>query len=148
MWETPFTSVSGWALVFLAAATITLPYLLRRRSFGRTLRLLGAQAGPFLRRMQLHYWLGYFITGVTLAHAFVSMGAGLARNTSVLGLYLATGALFLLIGQVALGRQLRAPSMPCRREMRRLHFWTMFAIVTLAAGHIALNSPAIHWLWR
>ncbi|GEM_PF-1305916 len=141
-----FANGSGWALTLAIPVTIALPYALRRKRLAQALRIF-AQGKSWFQRMRLHYWLGYFITGATLAHAFVAMrafGASAAGQAAILGLYLATGALFLLFGQVTLGRMLQRPDAPNRRLMRRLHFTTMLGIVALAAGHIALNSSTLH----
>ena len=143
-----FTSASGWILVVLAATTIALPFLLRRTALSVALGLVDARGAPYLRRMRPHYWLGYLITGITLAHAVVPMGAGFAGRVNALGLYLATGALFLLFGQVLLGMSLRQPDVSGRRGIRRWHFWVMVGIVTLGIGHIALNSPTLQVLLR
>jgi hypothetical protein len=138
-----FTRASGWILVALAATTIALPFLLRRNALSLALGLVHARGTPYLRRMRPHYLAGYLITGTTLAHAVVPMQAGLAVGANAAGLYLATGALFLLFGQVALGRSLRRPDVDGRRGIRRWHFWGMVGIVTLGVGHIVLNSPGL-----
>jgi hypothetical protein len=142
------TSASGWILVALAAVAIALPFLLRRTTLSVALGLVDARSTPYLRRMRPHYWLGYLITGITLAHAVVPMAAGFAGRVNALGLYLATGALFLLFGQVLLGMSLRQPGVSGRRGIRRWHFWGMVGIVTLGVGHIALNSPTLRVLIR
>jgi hypothetical protein len=71
-----------------------------------------------------------------------------AGHVNGLDLYLATGALFLLVGQIMLGRSLQRPDLNGRRGIRRWHFWGMVGIVTLAVCHIALNSPTIQQLFR
>lgn len=142
------TSASGWILVVLATTTILLPFLLRRTALSVALGLVDAHGTPYLRRMRPHYWLGYLITGTTLAHAVVPMEAGFAGQVNALGLYLATGALFLLFGQVMLGRSLQRPDTSGRRTLRRWHFWVMVGIVTLGIGHIVLNSPTLQSLFR
>jgi len=143
-----FTSASGWILVALVAATVALPFLLRRNALSGALGVVVARGKPYLRRMRPHYWLGYLITGITLAHAMVPMEAGVAGRMNALGLYLATGALFLLFGQVTLGLSLQRPDLSGRREIRSWHFWGMVGIVVLAVGHIVLNSSTLHLLLR
>jgi hypothetical protein len=143
-----FTSASGWILVVLAATTIALPFLLRRNSLSVALGLVDTDGTPYLLRMWPHYWLGYLIMGITLAHALVPMAAGLAEAANAVGLYLATGALSLLIGQMLLGRRLRQQRVSGRRTMRRWRFWGMVGIVALGVGHIALNSPTLQTLFR
>ena len=142
------TSASGWILVVLTATTVALPFVLRRRAYSGALGLADAHGVPYLRRMRPHYWLGFLIVGMTLAHAVAPMEAGFARSANALGLYLATGALFLLFGQVLLGLSLRRPDVSRRRDLRQWHFWVMVGIVTLGLGHIALNSPTLQVLFR
>ncbi len=132
----------------LVASIIALPFLLRRNALSVRLGLVAARGKPYLRRMRPHYWLGYLITGITLAHAVAPMEAGFAGRVNALGLYLATSALFLLFGQVTLGLSLQRPDVSGRRELRRWHFWGMVGIVALAFGHIALNGSALHLLLR
>ncbi len=134
------TAISGWALVLAVATTIALPYLLRRRTPAT------AQRRPVLERLRPHYWLGYTIAGIALIHASVPMAAGWGMRANGTGLYLATGALFLVILQVFWGLLLREPSVRDRRAVRRRHFWGMVGLVALALGHIALNSALLHRL--
>ena len=132
------TSATGWVMVVLLVATILYPFLLRSGILG--------PVQPFLKRMRFHYWLGYSIAGIVLIHVWVPMIAGLAGRTNALGLDLATVALFLIFGQVMLGRQLRWPKLSMRRVVRRWHFWVMIGIVVFALGHVALNSGTIQSL--
>lgn len=139
-----FTAISGWALLVLLAATTALPFLFRRKQLLVSLGMMGAQAHPYLQRLRPHYLLGYAITGIVVAHAWVPMSAGFGGQANVIGLYLGTGALFALVGQVLLGRTLQDPQAPARRLLCRNHRWLMFGIFALAVGHIALNSPTLH----
>jgi hypothetical protein len=141
-------SASGWALVIMTAVTISIPFLLHRQLRASPWRFKVQQGRAFLLRMRPHYWLGYLIAAITLVHVIVSLGAGLSLGLNVLGLLLASTALFLLFGQVLLGRSLRRPGVPSRRALRRLHLILMIAIVVLGASHILLNSPTLHRLIR
>lgn len=132
------TSATGWVMIVLLVATILYPFLLRSGILG--------PVQPFLKRMRFHYWLGYSIAGIVLVHVLVPMSAGLAGLTNVLGLDLATVALFLIFGQVVLGRQLSWPQLSMRRVVRRWHFWVMIGIVAFVLGHVALNSGTIQAL--
>ena len=134
------TSATGWIMIVLLVATILYPFLLRSGALG--------PVQPFLKRMRFHYWLGYSIAGILLVHVWVPMSASLAGRTSALGLDLATVALFLIFGQVMLGRQLSWPKLSTRRVVRRWHFWIMTGIVAFALGHVALNSGTIQALIR
>jgi hypothetical protein len=127
-------------MIVLLAATILYPFLLRSGVLG--------PVQPFLKRMRFHYWLGYSIAGIVLVHVLVPMSAGLAGQTNAPGLDLATVALFLIFGQVMLGRRLRWPKLSMRRVVRRWHFWVMIGIVVFVLGHIALNSATIQSLIR
>src|SRR5579862_8921512 len=102
-------SASGWALVVMTAVTVSIPFGLHRQLRASPWRFKLKQGRAFLQRMRPHYWLGYIIAVVTLVHVFVAMGAGLSLGLNVLGLLLASAALFLLFAQVLLGRSLRRP---------------------------------------
>lgn len=133
------TSLSGWIQLPLFGALVLLPYLLR----GKALRTAGVRAGPFLERMRPHYWIGFAVAGLTLLHAVVPMSSGLMRGANLTGLYLATGALFLVLIQVFLGFNLRNPKLPERRAVRRWHFWIMVAMASAGIVHIWLNSALL-----
>lgn len=128
---------SGWLLALLLPLTITLALRLRRSSEPAT----GASRGP---RWRLHFWLGYGIAILTLLHAAIATGTGISLRVDTLGLYLATGALLLVVVQVFIGLLLREPSLRRRPVVRRWHLWVMAGVVLLAAGHIALNSVLLH----
>ncbi len=129
------SSVTGWGLLVLLVATVAYPFVLRAGLLG--------PVQPFLKRMRLHYWLGYSIAGITLVHAWIAMSAGQIGRLNSTGLYLATLALLLLFVQVSLGRRLSFPKLPIRRVIRRWHFWVMIGIVTFIVGHILLNGGVI-----
>ncbi len=106
------TSSRGSRVLVMNQCTLTfttlvaLPYAIRRGVF-----VTSQSAGrphPFLEPMQPHYRLGYAIAGLVLAHAWVSMSAGLATHVDAAGLYLATGAFVLVVLQVGIGLRLRA----------------------------------------
>jgi len=125
-------------MIVLLVATVLYPFLLRSGVLG--------PVQPFLKRMRLHYWLGYSIAGIVLIHVWVPMSADLIGRTSALGLDLATVALLLIFGQVMLGRQLSWPKLATRRVVRRWHFWVMIGIVVFVLGHVVLNSGTIQSL--
>jgi hypothetical protein len=136
------TSLSGWIQLPLFGALVPLPYLLRGKAF----RTAGVRAGPFLERMRPHYWIGFTIAALTLLHAVVPMSTGLMRGANLTGVYLATGALFLVFIQVFLGINLRNPKLPDRRMVRHWHFWVMAAMAILGLIHVWLNSPLLQTL--
>lgn len=57
------------------------------------------------------------------------------------GIWVATGALLLVFGQVSIGWGLRTARGADRRRRRRLHFLTMTALVAAGLVHVALNGP-------
>ena len=126
------TSISGFFAAYLVLYTAALPTLLRR--------LRPAGGG-----MTLHYCIGYLIFGVLLLHMFVSMQAGMARGADLMGLNLATAALFLVMLQVMLGTTLMAGG-PKARPLRWLHLGLMLGIAALAALHVVRNSALLHSL--
>ena len=130
------TQTSGWVIVGLTAVTITLPFLLRSR-----LRW----AGPYLERLQPHYWIGFTIAGLSLIHAGLAMSSGpipSSVNWSV-GIWIATGAMLLVFPQVSLGMGLRRPGGADRKRRRRLHLLTMVALVGAGAAHLVLNGGLV-----
>ena len=123
----------------MTAFEILLPYLLRRASLGSALSQPGGHSFPYLERMWPHYWVGYLLVTLSLVHASAVMGSAPGR-VSAKGLWAATFALLLLFLQVLLGRYLQSGSTPCRRLVRRCHFWVMTALVALLALHIEWNA--------
>ena len=57
------------------------------------------------------------------------------------GIWVATGALLLVVGQVSIGVGLRTVPDAERRRRRRLHFLTMTLLVTAGVVHVLLNGP-------
>jgi hypothetical protein len=135
-----FTSVSGWIASILICAAIVIPYMMRRSWLNSVLGTRAESTAPFLTRLRAHYWIGYLVTGLSFAHAWVPMRAGYMKRSDIQGLWFATVALLLLFLQVFVGLTLRAPQVPNRRSLRSLHFWGMAAIVTLVAAHILRNG--------
>jgi hypothetical protein len=136
------SGMSGWVLVLLLPLAIALPFLLRRGKTGIH------DQRPLVQRLRSHYRLGYAIAALAVIHAWIATGTGLALRANTTGVYLATGALFLVFAQVFLGLLLREPRLRRRRVLRRRHFWDMAGIVSLALGHIALNSVLVHRILR
>ncbi|RAQ94099.1 hypothetical protein [Thermogemmatispora tikiterensis] len=132
------TSATGWIMMVLLATTIIYPFLLRSGLLG--------PVQPFLKRMRIHYWMGYSIAGIVLVHLWIPMSAGLAGVVNSAGLDLATMAMLLIFGQVWLGRQLSQPTLSARRTLRRWHFWVMLGIAAFVLGHVALNSSTLQTL--
>ena len=127
------TSVTGWLMLVLLVAIIAYPFLLRAGFLGL--------ARPFLARMRFHYWTSYILAGTLAIHILASTSSSLMATVNATGLYLATVALFLVIAQILLGRQLTSPKLTARRLMRRWHFWTMLTLVGFILAHVVLDSP-------
>ena len=127
------TSISGWLMLVFLLAIIAYPFLLRAG-------LLGL-ARPFLVRMRFHYWMGYTLAGVLGIHILVSMTGPLIVAANGTGLYMATAAMFLVVAQLWLGRQLTSSRLVARRLVRRWHFWMMLALVGFILAHVILDSP-------
>jgi len=131
-------SLAGRIATALCVLAIALPYLLRRNRFSRGLGFAQEHAAPYLRRLWPHFWVGYFILGLTVVHVgAVTSAMGRANGA---GIWAATGALFLLVFEIAQGLNLKAEVRPARRRARRLHFWTMAGFVAALGVHVWLNS--------
>jgi hypothetical protein len=131
---------SGWLLAALIAAQIALPYLLR----GRLLAANGWTM-PYLERMRPHYWIGLTLAGLTLVHAGFAMSGPIGAGAPYqVGLWVATGGLFLVLGQASVGMRLKSLRGQERLKLRRTHFRFMVGIVLTGLLHIALNGLLPH----
>lgn len=135
-----FTSASGWIATLLVAAEVLLPYLLRRSRLSSWLGMAEGFAQPYLVRMRPHYWAGYGLLALVLAHAWIPMQAGYARQANAMGLWIATAALVALLLQAVLGITLQDARLTVRAAVRRWHYWLMVAIAGGVAAHIWLNG--------
>jgi hypothetical protein len=132
---------SGWLIALLTGVTVALPYLLRR---GRT-------PAAYLVRLRPHHWIGFTLAGLSLLHAGLAMSAGASPGGAdwAVGIWVATGALLLVFGQVSLGLGLRGtPGLSGieRRRRRRLHLLTMLLLVAGGLTHVVLNGPLVRSL--
>jgi hypothetical protein len=119
-----WTASTGWFAALLLVVGIGFPYLAGR----------GTKLWP-------HYWLGFLVFGVALAHAWIPMSAGRVSGYDQAGLWLATAALLLMMWQVGLGLTLRASRGADRISLRRTHFASMLGIAVLIAAHVLRNRP-------
>lgn len=125
---------SGWAIAALTGVTVALPYVLRR----------GARpAAAYLVRLRPHYWIGFTLAGLSLLHAGLAMSSTPTPGGAdwAAGIWVATGAMLLVFGQVSIGWGLRTVRGAERRRRRRLHFLTMTALVAAGLVHVVLNGP-------
>jgi hypothetical protein len=132
-------SAAGWLAVLLVGVEIAIPYWLRPPLPG----IVGA--GPERRvraqreRMRPHYWLGYLVASLALAHASVCMGP-ILRGADATGLWAAAVGLGLLFLQVGIGVCLQTATGTHLRALRGLHFWTMLTLVPLLLAHWWRNA--------
>lgn len=138
-----FTSATGFFALFLILIGLALPYVLRWQA-----RRAGSDAARVWRRIRVHSWIGYTVLVVALAHMYVSLGAGMARFTSAIGLNFATVGLLLIFAQLALGLRLTSADPIGRRGIRRIHLVVMLAILATVLLHLALNSILVKQLLR
>jgi hypothetical protein len=124
------TAGSGWLAALLLGANVSVPNLIRS--------MQGGLAGP-LPRLPLHYALGFLIPAVAFVHAWLPMSLGRMSTFGRTGLLLATAALLIMLGQIALGVSLRDAKGAKRRRARRLHLCTMVLILALIGMHVVLN---------
>lgn len=117
---------SGWiavALIPLAAVT------------GWVLHRIG---GRYALRMRPHYVIGYGAVALTGAHAWTSTGT--MGGADARGIWIGVIALLAIVVQTFLGMSLQAPG-AYRIPLRRWHGIVFFAVLPLAAVHVALNGP-------
>lgn len=124
-----WTASLGWLAVLLLAATVGIPYIAR---------ITAPVPNPQRQGMALHFWIGPIVLIMAFVHAWLPMAAGVARQ-GLAGIWLATFALLMMVWQVALGLRLRSAGPTQQRSRRKLHFWTMGAIVVLVLAHIVIN---------
>ena len=131
--------LAGRVATALCVLVIALPYVLRRNRLSRGLGLgLAQDAAPYLRRLWPHFWVGYAILALSVLHAG-SVGRAMGRANGT-GIWAATAAFFLLLFEIVLGLSLKDEALEGRRQLRRIHFWTMTAIVVTLAAHVWLNA--------
>jgi hypothetical protein len=135
-----YTSATGWMATILIGVEVLLPYLLRRTRLSERLGIAQDQEKPYLQRMWPHYWAGYLLAALALAHAWIPMSAaGSMPRTNRTGLWVATLALGLVFLQVLFGLFLQQ-AREKRRILRVTHFWTMSLISALVLLHLMLNG--------
>ncbi|HXM54035.1 MAG TPA: hypothetical protein VOB72_01500 [Candidatus Dormibacteraeota bacterium] len=120
---------SGWLIALLTGVTVGLPYVLRRRP-------------AYLARLTPHYWIGFTLAGLSLLHAGLAMSSTPTPGGGdwAAGIWVATGAMLLVFGQVVLGAGLRTLHGAERRQRRRLHFAVMTLLVAAGLVHVVLNG--------
>ncbi len=133
------TAGTGWLATIAVALGGLLPYLLRPTKISVASGFDLVSSRPYLARLWPHYWIGYAVAGLSTVHASLPM-AGSQPQLHAEGLWIASVALGMLWVQVWCGLMLRGSLSPrIRRSLRRLHFWSMFLMITLIAMHIRIN---------
>jgi len=131
--------MTGWAAVLVMGIEAALPYMIRNArppasaSVMLTKNFLSLPAG-----MWPHFWLGYALVALVLAHTSSVMGSVMGRSDPA-GIWAATFAFFLLFLQVALGLILKSGAGNHRR-LRIWHFWSMIGFVGLVVTHLVRNG--------
>jgi cytochrome b561 len=137
----PLSAATGWVTALLVLSTVALPSLARRR------RDPGHDAPGAARWLQRHYWIGYTIAGLSVVHAAVALGSPVpARAGYETGVWIATGAMLIAFGQVALGRQLRQRAGRSRTRLHLIHVTTATVLVLAGGVHIWLDGAMLHAL--
>jgi hypothetical protein len=135
-------SLTGWAAVLATGITIALPYMIRNalRNAAAQPSAGGLQTRPPSLRIKMwsHYWFGYAVVALVLAHTSFVMGPAMGRSDAT-GIWAATLALCLLFLQVGLGLILKDGT-NSQRQVRRLHFWSMIGFIALVLTHLARNG--------
>ncbi len=133
-------SLTGWVAVLGTGVEAALPYIFRNKP--RNARPPGGSLPtrvPSLReRMWPHYWLGYALLALALAHTSFVMGPVMGR-TDATGIWAATLAMCLLFLQVGIGLILKSGSVD-QRQVRRWHFWSMIGFIGLVLIHLSRNG--------
>jgi hypothetical protein len=135
-------SVTGWIAVLALGIEAGLPYILRDRLRNALLNspppAKTRRTQGLLVRMWPHYWLGYALLAVVLAHTSFVMGPAMGR-TDATGIWAATAAFFVLFLQIALGLVLKSGTAN-QRQLRRWHYRTMIAVVFFVLTHLWRNA--------
>lgn len=126
---------SATVLCLLVAA---LPYLLRPSQLSRRIGLAQGNPARYLPRLWPHFWTGYLSLALSFVHASLAMPP--KARTSPVGILAATTALFLLLGEVAVGLTLKEDRTTTRGPLRRIHFWIMMGFAGALTIHLWLNG--------
>src|SRR5579872_92430 len=130
-------SVAARIATVLCVIVIALPYGLRRNRVSEWLGIQPRAGVSYRARMWPHFWMGYVILALSIAHVGLAMSAmGRANPTGILA---ATAAFFLLLFEIALGLTLRKPSAASRKSLLRIQFWMMVAFLAMLAVHVWLT---------
>jgi hypothetical protein len=124
-------SVAARIAAALCVAVIGLPYLLRRGPLRR-------HQAPYRQRLRPHFWIAYFVAGLTIVHVGTAMRAMVRAN--IAGVWCATGALLLLVFEIVAGLALRESGWKERGGLQRIHFWTAIGFTGSLAMHLRLNA--------
>src|SRR5215467_1026463 len=128
-------SLAARTAAVLCPFVAALPYLLRR---SRRIGLARPNPAPHLPRLWPHFWMGHAILVLAFVHASLAMPP--KARTNPVGILTATGAFFLLLGEVVVGLTLRETRPTTRRPLRRIHFWIMIVFAVALTIHLWLNS--------
>ncbi len=137
-------SVTGWTAILTGATATALPYILRNASRVSRFRITTEGLKEKGRRVKMwpHYWLGYTLAPLVLAHVFLVSGAAMGRSDPV-GIWAATLALGFLFLQISLGLALKNGTTHGgyhHGRIRLQHFWSMVVLGSLVLVHVVRNG--------
>jgi hypothetical protein len=133
--------VTGWIAVVAIGVEVALPYILRETLRKQTATTSAGGAGRIVRlreRMWPHYWLGYGLASLVLAHSSFVVGPAMGRADAV-GIWAATLGLCAIFLQIGLGLPLKSGS-DNQRQIRQWHFWSMIGMVGMVVVHLVRNG--------
>ena len=124
-----FTYSTGWTAVAALCVAICAPFVIRLTT--------GTAPRPWTWRA--HYWLAAVAVSVGMGHGIGSILRVGSPLSVVVGLWLASAAMWLLPGQAFMGGVLGSAVGRERRRIRRWHLWISPLIIGLVVAHVVLN---------
>lgn len=122
-----YVDLTGWMVALLFAITVVVAFFFRSR-------------------MEDHYAIGYGIAALSFLHASLAVDGMNLNGPALYGIMLATIAMFISWGQVALGRRLRALDPTARGQVRLFHIATASTLLALGIAHLLVNGPHVRAL--
>lgn len=124
---------TGWVSAALIATAVPGPLL------SRLLRARGRRPPAWLQRW--HYGLGTSAAVAAMVHTLVSLTRARLSPSAELGLWLASVAAALVVGEAVLGATMRGTGGAQLARARRYHLAIMVFLVLTVTLHALLNGP-------